>query len=127
MLNASTAAALWAVGVLNVPLLALAVAVAVLNDQVGCTGWACELATFGGRTWLLLGLSGGCVVGLVVSAVVTGGLTRAGAVPLGVMGVSGAAGLIAPLGVVAVAVIIVVVIACVLALLAVFAFFVDRF
>lgn len=121
-LDGSTTAGLQGVLALNVPLLAWVVA--VLNGTVECSSWACSIATFGDRPWLLLGLAGGCVAGLTASAVVTRGLTRAGALPLGVMGMSGLAGVIAPLGVIAVAVIVVVVVGCALAL---FAFLVDRF
>jgi hypothetical protein len=121
-LATATAWGLGLVGLVNVPLVVWMVA--VLNGSVGCSGWACSLATLGDNPWLLLGLSGGCVAGLAATAMVTRGLTRAGAVPLGVMGVSGVAGVIAPLGVVAVVVIVAVAIGCALAL---FAFFVDRF
>jgi hypothetical protein len=97
---------------------------AVETGTAPCSGWPCEIASLGGHQRLLMVLSGSCVATLLVSAVLTRGLSRAGAVPVAVMIVGALAGAIALLGVVA---LLALVAACMALLVMVFAIFVGLF
>jgi hypothetical protein len=91
-------AVLWTIVVANVLLEGWAVA--VLTGVRRCDGFLCSLTTLGGRPWLLLVLSGCCLLSLVSAAAVTGGLTRAGGGQLAVLVVAALTGVGAVLGVV---------------------------
>jgi hypothetical protein len=80
--------------------------IAVLSDAAPCRGFACAVATLGGRPVSLLVLAGSCVLALLGAAVVTRGLTQAGAAQLAVIAVAAIAGIVSLLGVAALLVLV---------------------
>lgn len=98
----------WAVALVNLAVAGWAVT--VLAAGWSCSWFLCRLSTLGGRPSLQLALAGGCVLAIVVLAVATGGLTRAGGGQLAALtstalvGVAAAAGAVLAFLLVAIAV-----------------------
>ncbi|MGI8815799.1 MAG: hypothetical protein ACR2G2_11155 [Pseudonocardia sp.] len=98
-LSVAVTGTLWTLLIVNIALGAWLFA--VLSGAASCSGWPCSIATLGGHAGLLLGLSGSCLAALAGSALVTRGLTGAGAVPLAMVIFGAVCGSIALVGVVA--------------------------
>jgi hypothetical protein len=77
-------------------------ATAVLTERTSCRGVVCRIALLGNRPGLVAGLAAACVVVLLVLAVITRGLTRAGGPELALMVVAAGSGVVSVLGVLAV-------------------------
>jgi hypothetical protein len=112
---------LWIDLIANIPLAAWLKA--VRSGTAPCSGLPCTIATLGDHPGLLLMLSGCCVATLAGCAVMTRGLSRAGAVPLALALVGALGGAIALSGVLGLLIISAV---CLGILLTTLAIFVDR-
>ena len=89
-------ATVWVVALLN--LAAGGWAVTVLVAGWSCSWFLCRLSTLGGRPSLQLALAGGCVLAVVVLAVATHGLTRAGGGQLAALTSTALVGVVAAAG-----------------------------